>query len=309
MKLDSASPVFSIMIPTFNCAKYLRYTLESVLSQDLGEEYMQIEVIDDCSTLDNPQSIVDEIGKGRVTFFRQESNVGVTANFNTCIERSKGNYIHILHGDDYVNAGFYNSILKKLNEDNEVGIIITGSNIIDEFDNFLHSNNCNFSSDTLNKDFSEVYYLNPFNTPAVVVSKSVYKKVGNFHPELIHTSDWEMWIRAIANTKLIIINEPLASYRLFSTNDTSRLTKSAENLKDYVRLASILSNDYENFNKKRFLKMVAYKSYHQISTFKKLGDIESFRNNLTFLRKLFFKLEFKDQVIISLRLAKLALIS
>ena len=41
-------PLWSVMIPTFDCARFLHQTLESVLSQDPGPDVMQIEVIDDC---------------------------------------------------------------------------------------------------------------------------------------------------------------------------------------------------------------------------------------------------------------------
>ena len=50
---DVGRPVWSVMIPTYNCARYLRETLASVLAQDPGPDQMQIEVIDDCST-DHP---------------------------------------------------------------------------------------------------------------------------------------------------------------------------------------------------------------------------------------------------------------
>jgi glycosyltransferase involved in cell wall biosynthesis len=51
-------PLWSVMIPTFHCARFLRQALESVLSQDPGSDVMQIEVIDDCSTQDDPESVV-----------------------------------------------------------------------------------------------------------------------------------------------------------------------------------------------------------------------------------------------------------
>jgi len=95
------------MIPTCNCAEYLRTTLEGVLSQDPGPELMQIEVIDDCSTRDDPEAVVANVAGGRVTFFRQPRNVGHTANFDTCISRSRGHLVHLLHGDDCVRQGFY----------------------------------------------------------------------------------------------------------------------------------------------------------------------------------------------------------
>jgi glycosyltransferase involved in cell wall biosynthesis len=44
---DPARPLWSVMIPTYNCADYLRETLASVLAQDPGPEEMQIEVVDD----------------------------------------------------------------------------------------------------------------------------------------------------------------------------------------------------------------------------------------------------------------------
>jgi Glycosyl transferase family 2 len=46
-------PLWSVMIPTFHCARFLHQTLESVLSQDPGPDVMQIEIVDDCSNNNN----------------------------------------------------------------------------------------------------------------------------------------------------------------------------------------------------------------------------------------------------------------
>ena len=49
-----------------------------------------------------------ELGRGRVTLsFRLTTNQGPAHTFNTCIQRSYGHWIHILHGDDVIIRGFY----------------------------------------------------------------------------------------------------------------------------------------------------------------------------------------------------------
>src|SRR5262249_32263826 len=106
---ETPRPFWSVMIPTYNSGHYLRWTLESVLSQDPGPDQMQIEVVDGCSTKDDPEEIVKEVGKGRATFYRLPSNQGPAHTFNACLERSHGHWVHILPGDDMVIHGFYNS--------------------------------------------------------------------------------------------------------------------------------------------------------------------------------------------------------
>jgi len=109
------------MIPTYNCAGYLEATLRSVLAQDPGPEAMQMEVVDDHSTADDPEEVVTRLGGGRVGFHRQPVNVGVVANLNTCLQRSRGEIVHLLHGDDFVLEGFYRTLGDRLREHPEAG--------------------------------------------------------------------------------------------------------------------------------------------------------------------------------------------
>src|SRR5260370_15470577 len=59
-------PLWSVMIPTFHCALFLRQTLESVLSQDPGPDQMQIEVVDDCSNDNTASEVTRRLGAGRI---------------------------------------------------------------------------------------------------------------------------------------------------------------------------------------------------------------------------------------------------
>jgi glycosyltransferase involved in cell wall biosynthesis len=99
-------PLWSVMIPVYNCLGYLQKTLSSVLAQDPGPEIMQIAVIDDCSSDGDVWALVQQLGKGRVEYFRQEQNRGSLRNFETCLNRSRGHWVHLLHGDDWVAPGF-----------------------------------------------------------------------------------------------------------------------------------------------------------------------------------------------------------
>ena len=94
------------MIPTYNSAPFLAETLTSVLAQDQGPEQMQIEVVDDASE-DDPDEVVAAVGRGRVALPRQPNHSGQHHNLATCIRRSRGDIVHLLHGDDLVLPGFY----------------------------------------------------------------------------------------------------------------------------------------------------------------------------------------------------------
>ena len=109
------------MIPTYNCAGYLEATLHSVLAQAPGPEAMQIEVVDDHSTADDPEEVVMRLGGGRVDFYRQPENMGVVGNLNTCLQRSRGEVVHLLHGDDIVLEGFYRTLGDRLRQHPEAG--------------------------------------------------------------------------------------------------------------------------------------------------------------------------------------------
>src|SRR5919108_3208423 len=134
---EANRPLWSVMIPTHNCAAYLRETLRSVLAQDLGPDLMQIEVVDDCSVQDDPAAVVAELGRGRVAFYRQGRNVGHCRNFDTCLQRSRGRLIHLLHGDDCVRVGFYQTMEAVFEVNPEIGAAFCRYISIDECGNWL----------------------------------------------------------------------------------------------------------------------------------------------------------------------------
>jgi glycosyltransferase involved in cell wall biosynthesis len=271
-----ARPLWSVMIPAYNCAKYLRPCLESVLAQDPGFGRMEIEVVDDCSTEDDPEAVVRELGKGRVKFHRKSRNEGVTANFNTCVQRSSGQLVHILHGDDYVLPGFYRTIEGLAERYPAVSFFHTRALVVDETGN---TEDTSPPVENLEKPGNEVapfYYANPFRTAGVVIRRAFYEKRGGFNPKFVHATDWEMWVRAVFLGSGVCSNETLAIYRSFAGNDTSRLVRTGANLIDCLRLADHWAAcGMPGFDLRSFRDMIATAASIWGERFRKAGDMEA----------------------------------
>jgi len=225
------------MIPTYHCARYLGDTLRSVLAQDAGPEAMQIEVIDDHSTLDDPESVVREVGRGRVGFFRQPANVGVTRNFATCLARSRGRLVHLLHGDDMVRDGFYASLQRAFDADTAIGaafcrqIFINGSGDWTGLSPLEQSR-----SGRLDGALERLATEQRIMTPSIVVRRDVYETLGGFDDRLRCSEDWEMWVRIASRYPVWYETEPLALYRMHADSNTGRNIRTADDMR-YTRAA------------------------------------------------------------------------
>lgn len=89
----------SVVTPAYNCEKYLRQTVETVIRQTF-EDWEMI-LVDDCST-DGTLALARELAAGepRIRVIRNERNQGVSMTRNHAIAEAKGKYIALLDGDD-----------------------------------------------------------------------------------------------------------------------------------------------------------------------------------------------------------------
>ena len=254
-------PFWSVMIPTYHCARFLRQTLESVLAQDLGPEVMQIEVVDDCSTLDDPEMVVTEVGKGRVFFYRQPQNVGHTKNFETCLSRARGKVVHLLHGDDYVLNGFYYKLQRAFETQPEIGAAFCRQIFMDNTGNWdAYSPLEQPESGILNNGLEHLALEQRIMTPSIVVRRDVYERFGGFDSRLICTEDWEMWVRIAAQYSFWYETEPLAVYRMHSNSNTGRHVRNGDDIR-YTRMAIEIFKSYLPQDKADQLSKSARETY------------------------------------------------
>jgi glycosyltransferase involved in cell wall biosynthesis len=237
-------PLWSVMIPTYHCAQYLPETLAHVLAQDPGPEMMQIEVVDDGSTLDDPAAVVAEVGRGRVSFYRQPQNVGHTKNFETCLKRSRGRLIHLLHGDDYVRVGFYRKMQCAFEKKPEIGAAFCRQIFMDEYSHWRDLSPLEqMESGLLDNWLERLATEQRIMTPSIVVRREAYETLGGFDSRLICSEDWEMWVRIAARYPIWYEVEPLAVYRMHLFSNTGRHIRSGDDI-NYTRQAIEIFKSY-----------------------------------------------------------------
>jgi glycosyltransferase involved in cell wall biosynthesis len=231
---QAKQPLWSVMIPTYNCADFLRKTLESVLAQNFAPDVMQIEVVDDCSTKDDPSAVVQELGQGRIGFYRQPQNLGHVGNFNTCLQRARGQFIHLLHGDDYVLYGFYKKMQHAFEQKPEIGAAFCRHIYVNEQGHWESiSPLIQAESGTLNNWLERIIVQQYIQTPSIVVRRSVYEKLGGFDQRFqYYYEDWEMWVRLATQYAVWYEPEPLAAYRMRSASNSGFTIQTGENIRE-----------------------------------------------------------------------------
>ena len=103
-----------------------------------------------------------------------------------------------------------------------------------------------------------------------------------------------MWIRGAKRAEALAINQPLAYYRFFEANDSSKLMKTGDNLRDHLLLCDILSNSFDDFDKERFSKRVKSLASNQARYFLHKKDKSATKNNARLWWEL---LSFKEKLL------------
>jgi GT2 family glycosyltransferase len=225
-------PFWSVMITTYNNGHYTRRTLESVLAQDPGPDEMQIEVVDGCSTKYDPEPITREVGKGRVSFFRLPCNKGPAHTYNACIERARGRWVHILHGDDMVLPGFYEVYASFIRKHPEVRAVLGQVVVIDEQDRWIDvwgtqpPAGGGIWQDFLEQELNQ--QLVQF--PCVAVRRDAYEEIGGYCTLFDHVVDWDMWFRLGQLAPVACVPRPWALYRVHGESDSNRHLVSGANM-------------------------------------------------------------------------------
>lgn len=124
------SPRVSVVVPAWNCERFVGATVTSVLDQTMGD--FELVVVDDASP-DGTAKVVAEINDPRLTLAVNDENLGYEANWNRAVSFARAPYVLLLCCDDVLYPQALDHLAAALDADaaGRVAIAIGRRDVID----------------------------------------------------------------------------------------------------------------------------------------------------------------------------------
>ena len=207
-------PLVSVIIPVYNCERYIDEALYSVYHQTYSN--IEIIVVDDGSTDRTPEILKKH--RSRIRLFHQE-NGGAAAARNTALDNAHGDLIAFIDGDDYWHPEKLAIQVQHLEQNPDIGVVAANIKYSWPREDGTYPNLAvSFPVDEDN-DFTEVFYDDiftsyPISTISILMRREVVDRTGKFDLTMRKGQDHDYWLRMAWHTRIHKLKKTLALYRM-----------------------------------------------------------------------------------------------
>ena len=201
----------SIVTPSYNQARFIEGTIQSVLSQD----YPQIEylVVDGGST-DHSVDVIRRYAD-RLTGWVSEKDRGQTDAINKGFARARGEIFAWINSDDTYEPGAVSAAVEFLREHPEVGMVYGDCNYINEQGEVIGRFH---SKQTSYRRIRQGYNHIPQQT--MFFRAELWKQLGPLDPSFHFAMDYDLWTRISARSEIKYVPQTWANFRLHTSGKT-----------------------------------------------------------------------------------------
>lgn len=211
----------SVCIPAYNNAGYIKDTIDSILGQTYHN--LELVIVDDCSK-DNTYELIKNIPDERIKLYRNEKNLGMSGNWNRCLELCSGEYIKLICADDVLAPNALEKEVTAL-ENNPTAVIAESDTKLMDLDGKgkgfykrYHKSGLVDGKEICRKGFFSQDY---FGAPqANTFRKATALKIGGFDTEFTYILDYDFFVSIACEGDVYIIHEPLNYFRVRKDSNT-----------------------------------------------------------------------------------------
>lgn len=257
----------SVLIPTYNVAKWVQESILSILNQTYTA--LEVIIVDDCST-DGTYAILETIAKSdsRVKLYRNDTNKKIVYTLNFALNQATGKYIARHDGDDVALPTRFQSQIEFLQSKN-LDLVGTQMIPIDEYgDQIGPESTLPIGIDIIKKTAK---YSSPI-THIWVAKKNVYDRLEGYR-EIPYAEDYDFILRAL-DEGFICDNTHAAlmkiRHRSGNTSDVASLAQRKGALYALKLHKQRMSSGYDDYDiktsEKLYFSHSAVSYFHRIST-------------------------------------------
>lgn len=231
-----SGPPVSVVMPTYNGARFILEALESVFSQTHPLE--EVIVVDDGST-DNTRDLLEPLAN-RVTYVVQD-NAGPGAARNRGVRLARGDWIAFLDSDDCWEADHVSRLLEKARENPDAAMVYCGKRWVDVQGNLMEDIPVQktFPSGWIFNDLFQANYVS--STSVVVVKRQAFLDVGGFDERFRSIAeDYDLWMRISAVAPVVGVPAYTVRYRRHDSNLTHQTVKQIMAVREVLKKAGSL---------------------------------------------------------------------
>jgi glycosyltransferase involved in cell wall biosynthesis len=245
------TPLISVILPVYNCEKYISTAIQSILNQTYSN--FELIIINDNST-DNSEKEINAFKDPRIKYNKNPENLKLIQTLNIGIQLSKGEYIARMDADDISYPERFEKQIIFLEKNKEVGVLGTSFKLLKE--NSLNDNRFEgiikvkypFNSEEI---AFELIYNNVILHPSVMFRKSIFDQHKTFYNiEYTHAEEYYLWTELILKTKFANLEDCLLEYRVHDSQISNnyseiQLIKTLEIQRKYLNRLGFKLNDLE----------------------------------------------------------------
>lgn len=243
-------PLVTVFMPVYNCEKYIRQSIESILNQTYKN--IDLLIIDDGST-DNSIEIIKSYNDSRIRLLCNDKNEGIPYTRRRGIENARGEYFALMDADDISHPQRIYSQVMFLNENIDTDVVCS------YYKTFGRKINRIFKSyNRPEENKIGLLFHNPIGNPTAMIRlNSLNKNNIKYNKDYFVAQDYDLWAQISKCGCISTIPKVLLKYRVGHENITKK-TQTKKRLERKKVIDKIHNEllDYYNFNLNDFEKNI-----------------------------------------------------
>jgi glycosyltransferase involved in cell wall biosynthesis len=237
-RMNKEFKLISVIMPAYNCEKFIRQAIESILAQTYV--HFELLIADEIRSKDNTRKIIDSYTDPRVKTFHNTEKLGYLKTTNKLLAFAKGDFITFQDADDYSHPNRLEILLDEFEKNKDLGACGSNYTRVDEKGNELFHSDFALKHEEIVKKMPVLF---DFVGSGLMIKKEVYQQTGGYNEFFDNMGAEDFYWAYLISEKFKIKNNSKTLY-FYRENRNSMGGRFSDNIHKFFsfKIAAFLIN-------------------------------------------------------------------